>query len=68
MKIKYCLTEGQRLSPCESGWGSADSEGIKGCSDEPMEDNCRRIVDSADIHFCPYCGGIIPKVKESHGK
>ncbi len=62
MRIRYCLTEGQRLKPCESGWGSYGSEGCKSCGDEPMEENCRCIVDTDNKHFCPYCGGEIPKL------
>ena len=59
MKVRYCTTIEQKWRPCDIGWGSVGDEGIKSCWDEPMEENCRRIVDTGDVAICPTCGTAI---------
>ncbi len=56
MKVRYCRTKLEKLCPCDSGRGGAGGEMVKWCHDEPMEENCRRIVDTEDAAICPYCG------------
>ncbi len=59
MKIRYCLTAQEKLRPCDAGWGAVGSEGCYSCWDEPMEKNCKNIVDTEDVAICPYCGAAI---------
>ena len=56
MKIRYCLTAQEKLRPCGMGWGNAGSGWTKTCWDEPIDENCRNIVDTEDVAICPYCG------------
>lgn len=56
MKVRYCLTTLEKLLPCGMGRGSTGDEGAKCCWDEPMEENCKNIVDTEDVAICPYCG------------
>jgi hypothetical protein len=54
MKIRYCETTISQSLPCQVGWGSAGTDGVKSCHDEPMEENCRHI---RNYHLsCPICG------------
>ena len=53
--IRYCLTERQKLAPCEIGWGSIGHDGCYTCHDEPQEKNCRMLVDENIPQTCPYC-------------
>ena len=57
MKIRYCQTKLQQIFPCEIGWAvySAREGGSRNCHDEPMEKNCRKIIDTNTIR-CPTCG------------
>ena len=41
---RYCETSLGILFECGAGWGSMDSNGVRFCYDEPIEDNCRNIV------------------------
>ena len=54
-KVRYCETPLQRLMPCDVGWGSYGSEGLRNCFDESRDENCRNIVEVRDLQ-CPYCG------------
>lgn len=59
MRVRYCRTiEGQRF-PCEVGWCTVSWKNnrmefeinqteMKDCSDDPMEKNCRHIVEVDD--------------------
>jgi len=57
MKIRYCQTK--LYTYCPVAWGSAGTEGLKSCYVEPMEENCKHIIETDDEHeieFCPTCG------------
>lgn len=58
MKIRYCMTPLQQISPCEVGWTTYSNIESKSCSDEPMGKNCRYIVDTERL-WCPHCRGRI---------
>lgn len=45
VKKRYCFTTPIGLNDCPVGWGSIDERGLKSCCDEPIEDNCRNIVE-----------------------
>jgi hypothetical protein len=67
MKTRYCSTVMNNLIPCQVGWGSAGGNEVASCSDLPMEENCRNIVDvevSTKIGFCPICGAALDIKKE----
>jgi len=59
MKVRYCDTILKQWKPCEVGWGSLDGSGLKSCTDEPKEKNCRLIVNSEDPLICPTCGTVL---------
>jgi len=56
MKIRYCQTILHTWKPCPIGWGSMDSGGYKDCYNEPLEENCRYVVNTEDVLICPTCG------------
>ena len=74
MKMRYCMTEKGKGSQCLVGWGSINClpDGLSkmtSCCDEPMEKNCRMIIDRdiPQIEICPCCGtalGIKEELKE----
>jgi len=42
---------------CPVAWGSVGTEGLKSCYDEPMEENCKYLVDEEpEVECCPTCG------------
>lgn len=43
---RYCELSISKLYPCCVGWGSLDDNGLKTCTDEPMEENCKYIISS----------------------
>lgn len=59
MKIRYCDTTPQERTPCQVGWGSIDNTGLRSCTDDPIEKNCRNVVDTSDPVICPYCGTVL---------
>jgi len=59
MKIRYCWTTLHYRKPCDVGWGSANGEVIKTCHDDPMEENCKNIVNTENPVICPTCGTTI---------
>ena len=71
MKKRFCTTERGKWI-CQVGWGSVGctSNGkseFKSCFDEPMEQNCRMVVDEEDkpkISICPCCGTAIDTEEE----
>ena len=65
MKVRYCGTILQSWKPCEVGWGSVGSDGIKSCCDEPQEENCRVLVDETDPLICPTCGTALGCIQDS---
>ena len=56
MKIRYCSTTLNKENPCLCGWLGLNYIESKSCHDEPIEENCRKIVDTQDIVYCPRCG------------
>ena len=45
---RYCELDISRLFPCSVGWGSIGDDGVKACTDEPMESNCHCIVTGVE--------------------
>jgi len=58
-RIRYCVTTRGLWYKCNAGWGSIGGSGMKTCNDEPMEKNCRNIVESTDPLICPTCGTVL---------
>ena len=52
LPMRYCYLSISRGMGCPAGWGSIDSHGIKSCTDEPMEKNCRHIIRGAKLAPC----------------
>ncbi len=48
MKIPYCLSEHCGFRPCDVGWGSVDSNGMRSCTDLPHEENCHYLMDAPE--------------------
>ena len=47
MRVRHCSLLGlERLNPCKVGWGCGGYSGNKTCSDNPMEEYCKNIVDT----------------------
>ena len=69
-KVKYCTTPLQKYFPCQLMWSLyngvmpintldpnvRNAPNVTNCTDEPMEENCKNIVDS-ELIKCPICGG-----------
>jgi len=60
MRKRYCETKLQKLIPCDSGWGAWSNIEKKDCVDDPMEKNCRNIIETDNMR-CPFCGSEIEK-------
>ena len=58
MRVRYCETILQKWFPCDVDYTSYSKDGSLSCYDNPMEENCRNIVDN-DTLRCPICGGKI---------
>ena len=60
-KVRYCETKLQSSIPCGVEWWSGTRHPflgpmiLKSCKDEPMEENCRNIIEAKD-GVCPCCG------------
>ena len=57
-KVRYCTTYLQRLWNCPSGWVYMSTDGTNCCVDEPMEMNCRNIVEKDNPLF-PICPTVV---------
>ena len=54
---RYCETPSGKIDPCLVGWGAySNLNSTKSCHDEPIEENCRRIVQEDGVQLCPSCG------------
>ncbi len=55
MRMRYCHTRLLNWNPCDVSWGYYSTKCSSTCRDEPMEENCKNIVDD-DYLSCPTCG------------
>ena len=45
MRKRYCMTVEALIAPCRCDWTVNEGGLLKCCHEEPMEENCRHIVE-----------------------
>lgn len=61
-RARYCKTVLQQLAPCRENWIESPGTGTdpkpRCCHDEPMEANCKNVVDLRNLR-CPTCKQVV---------